>query len=45
LKPMVIEFINKQVEMENKHVEFLLRANQNNIEYYTNKNELLYGNL
>lgn len=41
LKPMVIEFINKQLEMENKHLEFLLRANGNNLEYYSNKNELL----
>jgi len=45
LKPIVIEFINKQLEMENKHVESLISQNQNNIEYYTNKNELLYENL
>lgn len=42
LKPMVVEFINKQLEMENKHLEFLLRANQNNLAYYTNKNDLNY---
>jgi hypothetical protein len=41
-KPVVVEFINKELQVENKRVEFLIMQNQNNIEYYTNKNELLY---
>jgi hypothetical protein len=45
LKPIVVEFINKELKMENKRVEFLLRANQNNLEYYANKNELFYEHL
>jgi len=45
LKSMVVELINKELQLENKQVEFLLRQNHNNIEYYTNKNELLYERL
>jgi hypothetical protein len=42
LKPLIIEYINKELKMDNKSLEHLIRQNHNNIEYYTNKNELLY---
>jgi hypothetical protein len=42
IKPAIVEYINKQLKMDNKSLEHLIRQNHNNIEYYTNKNELLY---
>ena len=41
LKPCVIDIINKELRAGNIDMQSLLRENQNNINYYTNKSDII----